>query len=688
MQRFNRLHVWVLVLVILVAAVLRFAGLGHIPAGLYRDEAFYGLDAVNVLRGQHAIYFPANNGREPMFVYLLALSIGVLGRSPLAVRLPAALISLLTVPATYLMARELFGKRVGLFSAAVMAVTLWPVHLGHVGFRVGLLPLFVSFTVWHAARGWKLSQLGHPDAPRAEESLSRGKVLRFAALGDKSTQHWITAGILYGLSFYTYLAVRFTPLVIAVFIVYVWFAHPRVRAALIKAVMPFGTSALIVIVPLAIYAIGHWDIIMGRGGQVSILNPVIGGPNPWFTSVSNTARALGMFFWHGDFSARQNLPYRPVFDPLMSLCFIAGVIIALVRARRDAACMLALIWTGVMLLPTILAEDAPHFLRAVGVLPIVAVFPVLALDTTLNFKPQISNLKLWRSPLRLDIGYLVFALLAMSLTLTSYDYFVRYARDESVKFWFDDAGVQMAAEINRFTGAGWGGGEWIVSNKSPAADHHVFMDRGLWAGFVNTQFLVPDHSALTFIETVGDLPASGTGPILLLLWPYEDWRRDLALLPRLSMLEFREGALSKGDKDKEPIVTYLVIRAEPYTSLPQPLARFWGGAQLVSAQVDGARVRLTWYVPQTPDADYAVFVHIQRDGVLIAQRDGDPASGLYPMSRWRPGDVVVDEHPLSGTWDARRDHLLVGLYRRDTGTRLPIVDAAGKAIGDSVTINK
>jgi 4-amino-4-deoxy-L-arabinose transferase-like glycosyltransferase len=110
-HRLSRLGTFALIGVILIAAILRFAELGRIPPGLYRDEAFYGLDAVNVLRGQHAIYFPANNGREPMFIYLLALSIGALGRSPFAVRLPAALISLLTQATR--VARELFGKRVG-----------------------------------------------------------------------------------------------------------------------------------------------------------------------------------------------------------------------------------------------------------------------------------------------------------------------------------------------------------------------------------------------------------------------------------------------------------------------------------------------------------------------------------------------------------------------------------------------
>jgi hypothetical protein len=196
---------------------------------------------------------------------------------------------------------------------------------------------------------------------------------------------------------------------------------------------------------------------------------------------------------------------------------------------------------------------------------------------------------------------------------------------------------------------------------------------------------------LTFIKTgrgsptgEGDVPEPSAGPTLLVLWPYEDWRRDLALLPRQSVLEFRNGALSKGDRDKEPIVTYLTVRAEPTTSPPQPLARFQNGVQLISAQIVGEYVRLTWYAPQTPDADYAVFVHALRNGAAVAQHDGDPASGLYPMSQWRPGDMVVDEHTLSGVWD----QAVVGLYRRDTGQRVPVVDASGNQTADTVSIRK
>jgi 4-amino-4-deoxy-L-arabinose transferase-like glycosyltransferase len=98
--------------VTLLAAVLRFPLLGRLPPGLYRDEAINGLDALGVLEGVWPIFFTANNGREPLFIYLVAASVGLFGRTALAVRLVSAVLGTLTVPATYLLGRALFGRRV------------------------------------------------------------------------------------------------------------------------------------------------------------------------------------------------------------------------------------------------------------------------------------------------------------------------------------------------------------------------------------------------------------------------------------------------------------------------------------------------------------------------------------------------------------------------------------------------
>ncbi len=43
---------WALGLIGLLAAVLRLVAIDRLPPGLYHDEAYNGLDALNVLRGE------------------------------------------------------------------------------------------------------------------------------------------------------------------------------------------------------------------------------------------------------------------------------------------------------------------------------------------------------------------------------------------------------------------------------------------------------------------------------------------------------------------------------------------------------------------------------------------------------------------------------------------------------------
>src|SRR5690606_36021024 len=80
---------WGWLAILLLAAALRFWQLGEWPPGLYRDEAFNGLDA---LSGRYPVFYPANNGREAGYIYLTAVSVALFGPTTLALRLPAALI--------------------------------------------------------------------------------------------------------------------------------------------------------------------------------------------------------------------------------------------------------------------------------------------------------------------------------------------------------------------------------------------------------------------------------------------------------------------------------------------------------------------------------------------------------------------------------------------------------------------
>ena len=151
-----------LVAVILVAFALRLPAAGEPPPGLYHDEAYNGIDAAGVLDGELQLFFPANNGREPLFIYVTSAMVAIVGRSPIAPRLAAALLGTLSVAAVFAAGRVLFGPRVGLIGAALLAVAPWPVILGRVGFRAGSLIVVLTLAVAATELGrtrWRLRAL-------------------------------------------------------------------------------------------------------------------------------------------------------------------------------------------------------------------------------------------------------------------------------------------------------------------------------------------------------------------------------------------------------------------------------------------------------------------------------------------------------------------------------------------------
>src|SRR5512137_851493 len=100
-------------LIVLVAAFFRLWLLNRIPPGLFGDEATDGLDALDVLAGRGAVFFPANFGREGLHIWFVAGMFRLMGVTPLALRLPSALAGILTALATYWLGRELARHAAG-----------------------------------------------------------------------------------------------------------------------------------------------------------------------------------------------------------------------------------------------------------------------------------------------------------------------------------------------------------------------------------------------------------------------------------------------------------------------------------------------------------------------------------------------------------------------------------------------
>ncbi|HOG47348.1 MAG TPA: glycosyltransferase family 39 protein, partial [Anaerolineae bacterium] len=115
------------------------------------------------------------------------------------------------------------------------------------------------------------------------------------------------------------------------------------------------------------------------------------------------------------------------------------------------------------------------------------------------------------------------------------------------------------------------------------------------------------------------------------------------------------------------------------------------GYELGASEVrpgEALAVTLYWRARAPLPANYSVFVHLLADNeIILGQRDVYPGRGNLPTSLWQPGDAIADTYiiPVSPTaFSPSRAVVEVGLYRQESGERLPICDAQGTPIGDHV----
>ena len=101
---------------------------------------------------------------------------------------------------------------------------------------------------------------------------------------------------------------------------------------------------------------------------------------------------------------------------------------------------------------------------------------------------------------------------------------------------------------------------------------------------------------------------------------------------------------------------------------------------------DEVHVQTIWRTTGLMGVDYTAFGHlVGPDGQLAAQMDRQPLAGFVPTSLWYPGQIFVDDYPLTIPETAQPGEypLHVGMYDLATVTRLPIT-RDGEIVGDSV----
>ncbi len=392
-----------LVVILLIAAFFRLHRLEAAPPGLQHDEVFHGHDASVVLQGTHLIYFESNAGNEPLFVYLVAGTIALFGPNYLGIRIAAVLCGLATLIFTYLLARKAFGYRVALLTSAGLAVSFWPVFMSRVGLRVTSLPPMAAATAYFFWVGLK-----QPTG------------------GRRWWVYFALAGIFLGGTLYTYPASRMIPLIFLLFVLYLALFHRSLLRERWKGVLlSFGLAGLVA-VPIGVYIWTHpqADVRLQQLGQpLGLLTQ--GDPR---LVINSTLDTLKMFTFRGDPVWRYNLAGRPVFEPLSGALFYLGLLIAMLRWRQPRYAFL-LVWLPIALVPSMITDSAPSFLRASGALPVVYIFPALAADTAWHWL-----VGRFGQRARYSLGVALLLLLAGNAWWTYRDYFTIWAQQPEVRF--------------------------------------------------------------------------------------------------------------------------------------------------------------------------------------------------------------------------------------------------------------
>src|SRR3989338_11654946 len=135
-------RIFLLILILAIAAILRFYRLGSIPASLYSDEADQLYNAYSVLttgKDEHGQFLPVSfrsfgDWKPPLQTYVMIPFVWILGPTEVAARLPSVFAGLGTIILTYLLVQilleqKMYQKRIpyklALLAAYALSIAPW-----------------------------------------------------------------------------------------------------------------------------------------------------------------------------------------------------------------------------------------------------------------------------------------------------------------------------------------------------------------------------------------------------------------------------------------------------------------------------------------------------------------------------------------------------------------------------------
>jgi len=409
-----------LTLIVIVASGLRLWQLGKVPISPDWDEVALGYNAYSILetgKDEYGKFLPIvlrsfDDYKPALYTYLAMPSIAVLGLNVIAVRLPSAILGILTVLATFFLVKELFKKNsLALLASFLLAISPWHIQFSRVAFEanvgIALNTFGILFFLKSFKKPWFLS----------------------------------LSALMLGFSLHVYQSEKvFVPLLIAILLCVFRkeFFSIRKRYMYVSLII-----FAIICLPLILFTLTNKDAL-SRAKTVSIFSnsSIIEGNTEKLVKDRANNDILGLIldnrrvefakyiiggylshldlnwlFVEGDI-ARHHAPGMGLMY-LIELPFLLVGIYMLIFGKFDKALKIFItLWFLIVPIPASVTNDVPHAVRTINFLPILQILTAIGILTAFS---KISSIKY--RVLSVKIKYL-FLLLILLVSVFNFSYYL------------------------------------------------------------------------------------------------------------------------------------------------------------------------------------------------------------------------------------------------------------------------
>ncbi len=638
-----RTSLWFMVIILLLAAAFRFLAIDAAPPGWRDDELIeFNMDR-RIADGWRPLFIAEAEGHEPVYHYLHAGTILLLGDNLIGYKWLPFAFGLLTVSLTYALAHKMFDRRVALLASALMAVSFWPIMYARFGVRhIGTLP-------WMLAAFYLL----YPHRSTAEYTerteTNQGKLRVLHGL------RGLLAGICLAAALMTYFAGRALPIIVIVFLIYLVLLQ---RSIFKRVWWRYGlaiATAVLIALPMFI------EIARTPGAEKR--TEVVGGPLIELShgnvrpAIDTTLGTLGMFTFAGDPESLYNVSGRPVFDWISGVFFYLGVLLCFIRLKRiESGFVLAWLFVGIApAFVSLPAGSFSHTLAAQPVIYMLAAFGIVAIVD--KYASRQGNNRIVLSTCLLVSS----AVIGLNAYLTIRDYFGTWAHNEFVRFQYHAPTRDIA--------------EWL--------DQHPEISDVAIGTHPNE--LTLDPLALKLDLRRKDVRARWFNPDSAVVFPQDGIVLISAMQP-MNVNPAPAGCiLNRMNSNRTSGFEF--YRFGCLDALPYPEAAFGGAIDLTDVWMTrdetahpGEQITRTfrWRITHlAPDPNLKLFVHLldDRNQVVLANDRYDVNVATLMVGDEFVQPIVFD---LSADLKPGQYRAEIGWYNPDSGERLKLADGSDR----------